>query len=140
MMTRYVGARVSRSLLMPIIVGTWPAAMLIADPVMNAVIEVSEIKSTIHPIRSRPIVTMIAPQSTANAEAITCPGIVGSMAFALITTLPTIVDMTATGCFRSQHSPKIQGEEGYRTPIVISFEVAKNQYIRTPMKEEYKPN
>lgn len=104
MMTRYVAARVSRSLLMPIIVGTWPAAMLIADPVMNAVMEVSEIKSTIHPIRARPIARMIHPQITAKAEAITCPSIVGSMACALITTLPTIVDMTATGCSRSQHN------------------------------------
>lgn len=111
MMTRYVGSRVFRSLLMPIIVGTWPAAMLMADPVMNAVMEVREIKSTIHPIRRRPIATMIHPQITAKADAITCPSISGLMSWALITTLPTIVDMTATGYFRGQHiaTKKIRG-------------------------------
>ena len=97
MMTRYVASRVLRSPLIPIIVGTCPAAMLIADPVMKALIAVSEIISTIQPMRIRPMKTMIHPQMTARAEAITCPSISGLVSWALNTTLPTIVDMTATG-------------------------------------------
>ena len=56
-----------------------------------------------------------------------------------VTTVPVTVDMTATGY---QASAKHHRETALvlLTPIVISLDVAKNQYINTPMNEEYKPN
>ena len=93
----------------PIRFGTCPTAMLMAEPVMKAEIAVKEMKSTIQPQRARPMKEMMAPATIARAEATTWPGISGLVSWTLSTIFPTKVDMTATG------------------PIVISFEVAKNQ-------------
>ena len=83
--------------------------MLRAEPVIKAEMAVRGMKSTIQPQRTRPMKQMMAPAITAGADATTCPGISGCSAATLLTTLPVIVDMTATG------------------PIVISLLVAKNQ-------------
>ena len=56
---------------MPISAGTCPTAMLIADPVINAEMAARGIKSTIRPPRMRPMKEMMAPATTANAEATT---------------------------------------------------------------------
>lgn len=73
--------------------------MFKADPVMKAEIDVKDMRSTIQPQRRSPIAQMMPPATTARAEAITCPGISGFEMAALSTILPTIWDMTATGCF-----------------------------------------
>src|SRR5271155_112281 len=96
--------------------------MLIADPVIKAEMAGNEMKSTIQPHLITPMKQMIAPAMIASADAMTWPGTCGCSFATLRTIFPVMVDMTATG------------------PMVISFEVAKNQYINTPMKEEYKPN
>ena len=56
-----------------------------------------------------------------------------------VTTVPVTVDMTATGYQVSAKYPKGKCLD-LLTPIVISLDVAKNQYIKTPMNEVYKPN
>ena len=94
--TLYVASRVLNPVI-PIRVGTCPTAILRADPVMKAEMTVKEMNSTIQPHLIKPIKMIIDPAITASAEAMTCPGMVGSLFFAAITTLPTIVDMTATG-------------------------------------------
>lgn len=52
--------------------------------------------------------------------------------------VPVTVDKTATG-----YQASAKHHQGRRlallTPMVISLDVAKNQYIKTPMKEEYRP-
>lgn len=104
MMTRYVGPRVLNPV-MPIKFETCPAAMLMAEPVMNAAIAVSGIYSTTNPSRSRPSPVTIEPAMSARPDAIACAGRCGDSAM----TFPTSVDMTATG------------------PMVMSLDVAKNQ-------------
>ena len=68
--TKYVASRVEKPV-MPIMVGTCPTAMLMADPVMKAATDAKEMKSTIQPQRMRPMKHMMAPQMMAKAEAIT---------------------------------------------------------------------
>lgn len=125
MMTRYVESREEKPVC-PIRAGTWPAAILRAEPVMKAEIAVSEIRSTIQPQRVRPIVTMMHPDTKAKADATTFGGISGLVPFTWVTMLPTIVDMTATGYSHNQ-LPKEVRYTGALTPIVISLDVAKNQ-------------
>lgn len=96
MMTRYVWSRVSNPV-MPIKFGTWPTAMLMADPVMNAEIADNEINSTIRPILIKPMKVMMQPQMMARAEATTCAGISGFDFATSVTTSPTRSDITATG-------------------------------------------
>lgn len=117
MMTKYVGPRVLNPD-MPIKFETCPAAMLMAEPVMNAAIAVSGIYSTTKPSRNSPNKVTMEPAMSARPDAMACPERCGEDAI----TFPTSVDMTATG------------------PMVMSLEVAKNQYIMTPTKLEYSPN
>lgn len=56
-----------------------------------------------------------------------------------VTTVPVTVDMTATG-YQASAKHRKERRLVLLTPIVISLDVAKNQYIKTPMNEEYKPN
>lgn len=81
----------------PSIVGICPAAMLIAEPVINAEIAHSGMKSTIQPARIKPMKRTIEPAIIASAEAITWPGMEGATSRAWRTMLPVTVDMTATG-------------------------------------------
>jgi hypothetical protein len=74
--TLYVASLVENPVI-PIIVGICPIAMLRAEPVMNAEIAVSEIKSTIQPARMRPMKMIIHPAMTASAEAIMSAGTCG---------------------------------------------------------------
>jgi hypothetical protein len=117
MITLYVASRVEKPV-MPIMAGTWPTAMLMAEPVMKAEIAGNEIKSTIQPRRAKPRKRTMAPEMMANEDATMSLGTPGSLSSAFRMTEPVTVERTATG------------------PIVISFDVAKNQYIRTPMKDE----
>lgn len=96
MMTLYVEARVSKPVI-PIKVGTWPAAMLMADPVMKADIETRGIRSTIRPKRANPIATMMAPAIIAMHPAISAGATFGWVFLALVMIFPTSVDTTATG-------------------------------------------
>lgn len=68
--TLYVASRLEKPVI-PISAGTCPTAMLMADPVMNAEIAASEMKSTIHPARTRPMATITTPQMTPKDEATT---------------------------------------------------------------------
>ncbi len=95
--------------------------------------------STIQPQRMSPMKQMMAPQITASAEATTLPGISGLVLAILATTVPVTVDMTATGYQESAKHDK-ERSRFLLTPIVISLDVAKNQYISTPMNEVYRPN
>jgi hypothetical protein len=52
--------------------------------------------------------------------------------------VPVRVDITATGYTYNQESSE-RGSDVQLTPMVMSLDVAKNQYIKTPMKEEYNP-
>lgn len=104
MMTKYVGPRVLNPDI-PIKFETCPAAMLMAEPVMNAAIAVSGIYSTTNPRRNRPNAVTIEPAISARPDATACAGRCGDAT----TMFPTSVDMTATG------------------PMVISLDVAKNQ-------------
>lgn len=70
MTTRYVESRVEKPVI-PIKVGTWPTQILMADPVMNAEIEVREMKSTSQPRRARPKKQTMAPTMIESADAIT---------------------------------------------------------------------
>ena len=88
---------------------TWPTPIVIAEPVMNAEIAGREIKSTMKPRRRRPNPRVMPPTMTDRAIAMSSGAKSGCVFWASMTTLPTKVDMTATG------------------PIVMSFEVAKNQ-------------
>jgi hypothetical protein len=97
MTTRYVDARESNPVI-PMRVGTWPTAMFKAEPVIKAEMETRGIKSTIHPHLASPIAMIMQPEITAKADAITWPGMVGWVLAALVTILPTRVDITATGC------------------------------------------
>lgn len=78
-------------------VGTWPTAMLRAEPVMNAQIEASEINSTSQPSRARPRKHTMEPAIIAREEAIISAGTPWSFFEALVTTFPVTVDRTATG-------------------------------------------
>ena len=89
---------------------------------MNAAMAGRGMKSTINPRRRIPMPNTIAPTMTARAEATTWPGMPGAAVRASLTMSPTRSDMTATG------------------PMVMSFEVAKNQYSMTPTNDEYSPN
>ena len=82
---------------------------------------------------------MMAPQIIASAEATTWPGIAGWVLATPATTVPVTVDMTATG-YQGSAFPLKKEVSYLLTPMVISLEVAKNQYIKTPMNEEYRPN
>lgn len=90
MMTRYVESRVVQGFgkEMPIMVGTWPTRMLIADPVMNADRATRGIMSTIQPSRMAPIKRTMAPQRMASAEAMKCDGRSGNSLPRSATTLP----------------------------------------------------
>lgn len=44
------------------------------------------------------------------------------------------------GLHESQYNVETSVLSELLTPIVISLEVAKNQYMMTPMKDEYNPN
>jgi len=68
--TLYVASRVEKPVI-PIIVGIWPTAMLIAEPVMKAEMAVSEMNSTNHPSLARPMKQTIEPAIRASADA-TC--------------------------------------------------------------------
>lgn len=67
---------------------------------MNAEMETSGIRSTIHPQRTSPMKKIIQPAMTDKAEAISWPGMSGWVSFALVRTSPTRVDITATGYSR----------------------------------------
>ncbi|KAG9912405.1 hypothetical protein KCU94_g137, partial [Aureobasidium melanogenum] len=67
---QYVESRVEKPVI-PIKVGTWPTQILMADPVMNAEIEVREMKSTSQPRRTRPKKQTMAPTMIESADAIT---------------------------------------------------------------------
>jgi hypothetical protein len=121
MTTLYVGSRVEKPVI-PIRAGTCPTAMLMAEPVMKADIAGSDIRSTIHPSLAKPKKRTIAPEMMAREDATISLGTPGSLSSAFKMTDPVTVERTATG------------------PMVISLEVAKNQYIRTPMNDEYSPN
>lgn len=107
-MTLYVASRVEKPVI-PIMVGTCPAAMLIAEPVMKAEIAGSEITSTIQPKRARPRKSTIEPAMMANEDPMTSREALTPVASAFKITLPVTVDSTATG------------------PMVMSLDVAKNQ-------------
>jgi hypothetical protein len=108
MMTLYVASRLEKPL-RPIKSGTCPTAMFIAEPVINADMAGREIRSTIHPRRARPRKRTIAPEMIARDDATISLGTPGRRSSALRITDPVTVERTATG------------------PMVISFEVAKNQ-------------
>jgi len=93
MMTRYGASRVEKPV-MPIMVGTCPTAILMADPVMKADRAVRGIRLTIQPQRARPMPVMMAPERMANAEAMVGPS---ATPLRSATTPPVTVDMTATG-------------------------------------------
>jgi hypothetical protein len=67
--TLYVGSLVEKPVI-PIMVGNWPAAILSAEPVMNAEIAGNEMRSTIQPIRARPKKRTIDPAMMAKEDAI----------------------------------------------------------------------
>ena len=110
MTTLYVGSLVEKPVI-PIIVGNWPTAMLRAEPVMNAEMAGSEMRSTTQPMRMRPRKRTMLPAMTAKEDAIMSLEISWPLSFssAASTTLPVTVDRTATG------------------PMVMSLDVAKNQ-------------
>lgn len=97
MITLYGASRVEKPVI-PIIAGTCPTAILIAEPVMKALIAARVMNSTIQPRRTRPRKRTIAPDTTAKDEAMISAGTSGSFSMAEITTFPVIVDKTATGC------------------------------------------
>ena len=69
--TSYVAPLVENpSLLLPSKEGTWPAIMLIEEPVINAAMAGSGMKSTIQPTRIKPMKVTIAPVIIANEPAI----------------------------------------------------------------------
>jgi hypothetical protein len=115
--TLYVESRVENPV-MPIMAGICPTKMLIADPVMKAEMAGNEIKSTIHPSRAKPRNRTMAPEMMAKEDATISLGTPGNRSSAFKITEPVTVERTATG------------------PIVISLDVAKNQYIRTPINDE----
>ena len=96
MITLYVDSRVENPVI-PIIVGIWPTAMLIAEPVMKALIAASVMKSTIQPRRTRPRNKTIDPEMMARDDAMISKGTSGSFSDADATTFPVTVDRTATG-------------------------------------------
>ena len=67
--TLYVGSLVEKPVI-PIMVGNCPAAILSAEPVMNAEIAGNEMRSTIQPMRTRPKKRTIDPAMMANEDAI----------------------------------------------------------------------
>ena len=84
--------------MIPIIVGTWPTAMLRAEPVMYAQIEASEMNSTSQPSRARPRKHTMEPAIIAREEAMISAGTLPwSFCEAVVTTVPVTVDRTATG-------------------------------------------
>lgn len=83
---------------MPIIVGTCPTAMLMADPVMKALMAGRVMNSTIQPSRARPRNRTIEPAIMASDEAmISAETLLSRFLRELVTTLPVTVDRTATG-------------------------------------------
>lgn len=58
---------------MPINPGTWPAAMLIAEPVMKPLTAGAGMNSTSHPMRKRPIPRTMNPVMKAKTVAIWGP-------------------------------------------------------------------
>lgn len=98
-------------------------------------------KSTIQPQRMSPMKQMMAPVMTASAEAMTLGWLLysGRSLRASVITVPVTVDKTATG-YQTLAKRQVVRTPVLQTPIVISLDVAKNQYIKTPMNEEYKPN
>lgn len=125
MTTRYVESREEKPV-RPIKAGTWPTAMLRAEPVMKAEMAVSEIRSTIQPQRARPMATMMHPAINAKADAMTVGGMSGFVTFAAVMMLPTSNDTTATGYLQNQ-LPNASRDIVFLTPIVMSLEVAKIQ-------------
>lgn len=107
MMTLYVASRVLTPV-MPIKAGTWPAAMLIAEPVMKALIAARVMNSTIQPRRARPRKRTMEPPMIARADAVTSGATSGSLSCTLSTTFPVTVDKTATGFISSQPSADIK--------------------------------
>jgi hypothetical protein len=93
---------------------------------MKAEIAVSGMRSTIQPHQARPVAMMMHPAISANADAMTFAGISGLVCLACRTTFPTTVDITATGYSRDQHLHTIESVTQH-TPIVMSFNIAKNQ-------------
>lgn len=106
--TLYVASLVEK-LVSPIIAGTWPTAMLRAEPVMKAEMAAKVMNSTIQPSRARPRKRTIEPATMAKDDAMISFGTSGNFAAVLVTTFPVTVERTATG------------------PIVMSLDVAKNQ-------------
>jgi hypothetical protein len=97
MTTLYVASRVENPVI-PIMVGTWPTAMLRAEPVMYAQIAASEMNSTSQPSRARPRKHTIEPAIIAREEAMISAGTWPWSFFeAVVTTVPVTVDRTATG-------------------------------------------
>lgn len=125
MTTRYVESRELKPV-SPSKAGTWPTAMLIAEPVMKAEMAVSEIRSTIQPQRTRPMVTMMHPAINAKADATTFALNSGFVAATWVTIVPTSVDITATGYSQNQLL-NASSDIVFLTPIVMSLDVAKNQ-------------
>ena len=83
----------------PISAGSWPAAMFNAAPVMNAEMAVKDMKSTSHPIRSKPNAITIAPAKTDKDDAMTSGSSLysGTCFNASVMTSPVTVESTATG-------------------------------------------
>ena len=96
MTTRYVESREEKPV-SPSKAGTWPTAMLRAEPVMKAEMAVSEIRSTIQPQRTMPMANMMHPAINAKADATTFGGNSGFVTPTWVTMEPTSVDITATG-------------------------------------------
>jgi hypothetical protein len=100
--------------------------MLRAEPVMNAAMEVREMRSTIHPNLKKPRAAITEPQMMAIADASSWPGTFGCVFAASNTIVPTSVETTATGWMKIRRT-LLNWNQGPLTPIVISFDVAKNQ-------------
>lgn len=96
MNTKYGASRVLTPVI-PIRAGIWPTAMLIALPVMKALIAAKVMNSTIQPSRARPRNRTMAPLTIAKDDAVMSAGTSGSLSCTLRTTFPVTVDRTATG-------------------------------------------
>lgn len=94
----WYGASRVENPVMPIIAGIWPTAILMADPVMKALIAARVMNSTIQPRRARPRKSTMAPEMMAKADAMISAGTSGSFSVADNTTFPVTTDNTATGC------------------------------------------
>lgn len=114
MKTKYVEARVSNPEI-PIRAGNCPTAILSAEPVMNAEIDTRGIRSTIQPIRIRPMKKMTHPEMTANAVAISALSTLGWLFDAATRILPTRVEATATGYNQVNSNSAIPGAQNTYT-------------------------